>query len=64
MTSMTCDTYGMWNEIEFEMLECWNVGMLEMLEWDSKWNGTQSGMGLKVEWDSNHSLFKSTRLVE
>ena len=41
MTSMTCDTYGMWNEIEFEMLECWNVGMLEMLEWDSKWNGTQ-----------------------
>ena len=47
MTSMTCDTYGMWNEIEFEMLECWNVGMLEMLEWDSKWNGTKSGMGLK-----------------
>ena len=47
MTSMTCDTYGMWNEIEFEMLECWNVGMLEMLEWDSKWNGAKSGMGLK-----------------
>ena len=21
--------------------------MLEMLEWDSKWNGTKSGMGLK-----------------
>ena len=53
MTSMTCDTYGMWNEIEFEMLECWecwnvgNVGMGLKVEWDSKWNGAKSGMGLK-----------------
>ena len=41
----TNDTHGMWNEIEFEMLN------EPQMEWDSKWNGTQSAMGLKVEWD-------------